>query len=99
MHAATIEPGRIRGNHFHRDRDEAILVIYLDSWVFCSDSGPDTQVAIDKFAGSGAVVAHVPRGHSHAVSNTGRQPLVIVSLSNGDYDSESGETQRRVVAD
>ncbi|MFH1063187.1 MAG: hypothetical protein V1747_09955 [Candidatus Omnitrophota bacterium] len=34
MHFATIMPGAVRGNHYHEQKKECLLVIYSDAWIF-----------------------------------------------------------------
>lgn len=86
VHLASIEPGHVRGNHFHTERTELLLVVYQDQWSFHWDSGPDTPVQSRTFDRSGAVAITVPVHCSHAVRNDGTIPLIIAGLCDGPYD-------------
>lgn len=43
VHVATIVPNATRGNHYHVNRKEFILVWYDDSWVLAWDQGEGTK--------------------------------------------------------
>ena len=88
-HLATILPGAVRGNHFHRRRKEVIGVLYSDGWQVAWDHGAESVVTVQKFSGSGVVLLEVDPGASHAIFNSGRAPLWIIGLSNGAWDPNS----------
>jgi dTDP-4-dehydrorhamnose 3,5-epimerase-like enzyme len=92
-HAATVRPGAIRGNHFHRTRREFLLVLYSDSWTLLWDRGEHTPVEQRTFTGTGAVLMEAPPLCAHAVRNDGNSELQIFSLG----DVAEDETVRRVL--
>jgi len=87
-HIATILPGAIRGNHYHLRRREAIAVLFNDVWELAWDQGEGTETRVERFAGGGAVLLEVEPQASHAIANTGREPLWIVGMSNGAWDAD-----------
>jgi dTDP-4-dehydrorhamnose 3,5-epimerase-like enzyme len=34
VHIASMRPGEVRGNHYHRDRREILCVVYTGQWSF-----------------------------------------------------------------
>ena len=94
-HIATILPGSIRGNHFHKQRREAMAVLFTDEWQFAWDRGEGTAVSVKQFSGTGAVLVEVDPLVSHAVANTGKALLWIVGLSNGAWDPNARDAYPR----
>jgi dTDP-4-dehydrorhamnose 3,5-epimerase-like enzyme len=97
VHCTTVLPGKVRGNHYHRTRTEALLVFHLDGFTVAWDEGADTLVHTREFDGSGTVVIEVSRDHAHAIHNTGRLHLVVVALSSHIYAPDDPDAFRRVV--
>lgn len=95
IHSAAILPLKIRGNHFHTRKKEAILVIYDDEWLFVWDNGENTETQSYGFSGSGATLITVESGSSHAIKNTGKTPIYISAFCNIPYDAD--ETVKRVL--
>lgn len=97
LHVAELTPGGVRGNHYHLERHELLLIRYEDRWTLHHDKGESTEVHRDAFSGSGLVCVKVPPLCSHAVENTGDRPLVIFALSDVQYTPEHPDTVRRVI--
>lgn len=96
-HLATVLPGALRGNHYHRARREVILVLYRDAWVFAWDTGEHTPRQSRSFTGTGAVMIEVTPLASHAMRNDGTQPLVLLGLSDGPYEANAPDAFPRSV--
>jgi dTDP-4-dehydrorhamnose 3,5-epimerase-like enzyme len=97
MHVATIEPGAIRGNHYHAARREILVIMAVDRWSLHWDEGADTPVQRHEFTGTGAVLVTVPSGMSHAIRNDGAVPMQLIGLSDGPYDATSPDAYPRTV--
>jgi len=96
-HAADIEPGFVRGNHYHTKRREVIVVRYDSGWSLFWDEGAGTKVRSTTVCGSGVVVIHVIPDCSHAIANTGENRIFAIAISDRTYDGASDETRRRVI--
>jgi hypothetical protein len=96
-HITTLLPGHVRGNHYHVQRREVIVVLYSDEWQLNWDRGAETAIERRQFSGAGAVLIEAERLATHAVANTGKLPLWIVALSNGVWDPASPDTHARKV--
>jgi dTDP-4-dehydrorhamnose 3,5-epimerase-like enzyme len=97
MHVATIEPGAIRGNHYHAARREILVIMAVDRWSLHWDEGADTPVQRHEFTGPGAVLVTVPSGMSHAIRNDGAVPMQLIGLSDGPYDATRPDAYPRTV--
>lgn len=96
-HLSTLLPGHVRGNHFHVERNEILLVMSVGGWSLHWDSGVGTPVDVREFDGSSAVVIHVPPYASHAIRNDGGAPLQIVGMTDGPYDPAAPDAFSRPV--
>jgi predicted RNase H-like nuclease len=93
-HIATIRPGAIRGNHYHTQRHELLVVLHSDRWTLLWDEGEGTAVESRSFEGTGAVLMDADPLCAHAVRNDGASELQIVSLG----DVPSTDTHPRILA-
>lgn len=96
-HIATLLPGHVRGNHYHVQRREVIIVMFSDEWQLNWDGGAETAVEKRHFSGTGVVLIEAERLAAHAVANTGKRPLWMIGLSNGIWDPQSPDTHVRKV--
>lgn len=94
MHAATIVPGAVRGNHYHRDTRELLLVIYADRWSLHWAEGPDGEARSEAFSGAGAVMVEISPAMPHAVRNDGAAALYIIALTNAPHDPQNPDLHR-----
>src|SRR5665213_846487 len=85
-HIADILPGAIRGNHYHKLRREVICLRYEDRWSLHWDSGADTKIRTETFAGSGLVLVEIEPLVSHAVRNDGCSTIHMVGFSDLRFD-------------
>ncbi|MDX6309828.1 MAG: hypothetical protein QOI06_2874 [Nocardioidaceae bacterium] len=104
VHIAAIQPGKVRGNHYHMRRGELIAVVYTDDVSVHWDTGSGTDPLSRKFTGSGCVSFAPPNGWSHAVRNDGRSIVWIFVASDQPYEANEGDAGtvdaiRRVVTD
>jgi len=86
VHAASIKPGAVRGNHYHLRRREAIVVLPGANWSLHWDEGEGATPQQRQFEGSSAVIVLVSPGQSHAVRNDGDCDLWLVAISSEAYD-------------
>lgn len=91
-HVMTVLPGAVRGDHFHRGKREVFLFTYLDKWTLYWDGGSR------QFDGQGCAAIAVPPHLSHAISNSGHEPLHVVALSDVPYDPAQPDAVHRKVS-
>jgi predicted RNase H-like nuclease len=81
-HLATIRPGHVRGNHFHREERELLVVLYTDAWTLAFDSGENTPIETRTYTGSGAVAIEIEPMSAHAIRNDGSVDLHLFVVGN-----------------
>jgi dTDP-4-dehydrorhamnose 3,5-epimerase-like enzyme len=89
-HVVVSEPGAVRGNHFHR-RGTEVLTLVGPALVRLREDGEvrDVEVA------PGEVVRFtIPPGISHAIRNTGRQPVLLVAFNTQEHDPQDPDLVR-----
>lgn len=85
IHVVLTEPGRVRGNHFHR-RGKEILAVRGPALIRIRDKNgikdidvPDREVTrVD-----------IPPGISHAIKNTGDRENLLVAFNTIEHNPES----------
>jgi oxalate decarboxylase/phosphoglucose isomerase-like protein (cupin superfamily) len=83
MHAVTIVPGAVRGNHAHPQRAETMVVRPAGPWTLAWRSPPAPDVSRRRFDGTRVLVLNVDAGIFHALRNDAQEPMSIVSFSDG----------------
>ncbi|MEW6142648.1 MAG: hypothetical protein AB1597_05750 [Chloroflexota bacterium] len=97
IHIAMLRPGHLRGNHYHSEHREVIVIIYRDRWSLYWDTGADTQIQQRQFNGNGAVLIEIDQLASHAIKNEGLEDLYVFGLSNKQYDAQKPDTHHRPI--
>jgi dTDP-4-dehydrorhamnose 3,5-epimerase-like enzyme len=97
LHAMTIRPGAVRGNHFHRHKREALIVHFADRWELRCDAGEGTDVDARQFGGEGAVALLISPGCAHALRNTGAADIVVVAASDRPHDPANPDAAPRAL--
>ena len=93
VHVVLSEPGEVRGNHFHRQGTE-VLVVQGPALVRLRDAGElhDCQVPdgeVHRFV--------IPPGVSHAIRHEGRKPGLLVGFNTFAHDPQTPDTFRDVL--
>jgi len=96
VHLASINPGAIRGNHYHVKTRMAIVILPGSNWSFHWDEGEGTHPQRRMFDGTRALLILVATGASHAVRNDGSAPLPMLAISSDPYDP-ADRVARKVV--
>ena len=97
IHLASITPGSVRGNHYHKNHRELIIVVYSDAWILYWDNGPKTGTQKLSFSGSGSILIEIEHLASHAIVNEGNEDLYTIGLSDTPYDSENPDSHSRIL--
>lgn len=87
VHLSSSLAGAVRGNHYHRRKRRAILVMPGVAWSLHWDEGEGTVIKRRSFNGSQSVLVLIPPGVSHAVRNDGNAALWMVACSSAPYDA------------
>ena len=91
IHFGRIKSGSIRGNHYHHQSKEMLIITYSDTWTLAWKEKDSAEISEKDFTGSGTVLIKVKERVVHSVKNTGDRDLEIIALSN----RESSDTTSR----
>lgn len=92
IHFAAIEPGAVRGNHYHVGRRESIFVRYRDQWKLAWRARGNRETLERAFKGEGGILIMVEPEVVHAIKNLGTQSMHLVSCSNRRCDPCNPDT-------
>lgn len=95
MHVMSIVPGASRGNHYHGDHREILLIVYTDTWLLRWDSGANTNIEECVFSGSGSVLLEIEPMASHLLHNQGSSDLLVIGLSDIPYNGARPDSHNR----
>jgi len=88
VHMVLTEPGAIRGNHYHKRSDE-ILVVVGPAFVRVREGGVTQDIRVPD---GQAKRLTIPAGVAHAVQNTGRRPMILVSFATQSHNRAQPDT-------
>jgi dTDP-4-dehydrorhamnose 3,5-epimerase-like enzyme len=97
VHVMTLNPGCVRGNHFHRDKREILIIEHEGDWVLLWDKGPEEEPRERRFAEAAVVTVLIPPGCAHAIENCGGGTMRIISISDRAYDPSNPDAHRRLL--
>jgi len=97
IHFGKICPGSIRGNHYHHQSKEMLIISYLDTWTLAWAKKDSDEISIKEFIGSGAALIKVNEGVVHSVKNNGDKDLEIIALSNRIFSKENPDTYSKIL--
>jgi dTDP-4-dehydrorhamnose 3,5-epimerase-like enzyme len=97
IHVMTLEPGFVRGNHFHQEKREILIVEHRGEWALHWDDGPEGEPQERRFEQGGAVAVLVPPGSAHAIENRGGGTMRVISISDRPYTPAAPDAHRRVL--
>jgi len=91
-HFGRISPGSIRGNHYHHQTKEILIITYSDTWTLAWAEKDSVEISKKEFKGSGAVLIKINEEMAHSVKNIGDKDLEIIALSNRIFSKENPDT-------
>lgn len=97
LHIGTIVPGAVRGNHYHEQKKEILIIIYSDIWEFGYQEKDDNQPTVRKFEGAGAVGIEIAPGVVHGIKNTGSKDLIIAVCTDYAHNDANPDIIREIV--
>ena len=97
IHFGRICPGSIRGNHYHHQSKEMLIISYSDIWTLAWAKKDSDEISKKEFTGSGAVLIKVNEGIVHSVKNNGDKDLEIIALSDRIFSKETPDTFSKIL--
>jgi oxalate decarboxylase/phosphoglucose isomerase-like protein (cupin superfamily) len=78
-HLASLQPGAVRGNHFHRDATEWLMIFGGKARMLWKEAeGGSVQEEV--VAGMEPVLFEIPPGVAHAIENTSSREIYLIAL-------------------
>jgi dTDP-4-dehydrorhamnose 3,5-epimerase len=97
IHCAQILSNKIRGNHYHIERQEIIQVFYEGDWTLGYQSTDENTPSYQRFSGQGSVLIFISPYVSHAIRNDGVKPLLIIAYSSRIYQPDDTDSYSSIV--
>ena len=97
IHFGKIHPNAVRGNHYHRETKEMLVISYSDAWTLAWATTDAVQISTREFTGSGAVLIKIKEGVAHALKNNGDTDLELIALSNKRFSKENADAFSRIL--
>jgi len=95
LHFGTVTPRSVRGNHYHEQAKELLVVRFQDAWRFAWAASDCTEIQFRGFQQAGCVLIRIDTGIAHAVENLGVTDLSILSVTNRPYQPDDPDTFTR----
>lgn len=99
IHYGTIERHCIRGNHYHLERNEILVITYSDDWTFYWSDKHAQAITLRNYKGKGSVLIKIDPGIAHAIKNTGKGLLQIISISDTEFNPHAPDTFSKILTD
>lgn len=93
LHVALTEPGEVRGNHVHREKDE-VLAVEGPALVRWSEGGERHEHAVP---GGSVHRFRFPAGVAHAVRFGGEGRRLLAALATAPFDPDDPDVERVVL--
>jgi dTDP-4-dehydrorhamnose 3,5-epimerase-like enzyme len=84
---ASIEPGAVRGNHYHKEKEEIYVVIKGKVLTTLVDINTKERKEI-KFDGKKRQILFIHPYVSHSVKNIGNETAWFIEVQNTDYNTK-----------
>lgn len=84
-------PGAIRGNHFHKNKQEYFIVVKGKCLIVIEDIDSKKREKLE-VADSDKIAVLMEPGKAHAIKNVGKEELILLALINEKLDKENPDT-------
>lgn len=94
IHVGSIEPGQIRGNHYHKDQREW-MIVFGGQAIFAWRDGE--KVVQKEIMDSDFLLFELEPGIGHAIKNISDKIIYLVAASNAVHDHSNPDTVRDMI--
>jgi dTDP-4-dehydrorhamnose 3,5-epimerase len=91
IYVATIKPGAVRGNHYHKKRIEWFLILNGKAKLYLEDLKTKKKVCLTLSSNTPRVVTIFPRV-AHALKNISKKTIYLVSAQSDIYSFKNPDT-------
>jgi dTDP-4-dehydrorhamnose 3,5-epimerase-like enzyme len=98
IYLATLKPGGLRGNHFHRDKSEWLCIVQGKARIALEHVETKERKELELDAGAEKIVrVKIPPNVAHAIKNVSQVPLVIVAYTDRLYNPKTVHQEHYLV--
>ncbi len=97
FHIVSMEPGTIRGNHFHPQVTEWLF--FCGGPILLAWQDPDSETIQKNLIANNHSFAIIPPGVNHAVKNTGNQVVYLIAFRSPAELSQEPEVLPAILID
>jgi UDP-2-acetamido-2,6-beta-L-arabino-hexul-4-ose reductase len=92
----TSRPGVVRGNHYHKSKDEVLCIIKGRAKFVYEDirTGKRKELTV---SGKVPVVIRTPKNVAHAIKNIGKEDLYLLEISNQIYEEKPDTFKKEIM--
>ncbi len=91
VYVATIKPNFTRGNHYHLKRKEWFFIVNGKANVYLQDIETKEKICLKISSRKPRMITIFPKV-AHAVKNTGKETIYLISAQNDIYNTKKPET-------
>jgi len=91
IYVATIKPGCIRGNHYHLKKTEWLFISKGKANIYLEDIKTQKKICL-KLSSKRPKVITTPPKIAHAVKNSGKEIVYLVSAQNTIYNPKNPDS-------
>lgn len=92
-HLASIEPSRIRGNHFHEQKTEYIYIFGGSARVAIQDLNFKKDARVEEIESHSPVLLKVEPKVAHAIKNIGQKTIYLFCYGTKGYDPNNPDVE------
>jgi quercetin dioxygenase-like cupin family protein len=96
VHIPSINPGAIRGNHYHADQPEYVLILGQDCRIVAVENATQRREELFFEEAPNKLLVFPPKV-THALKNEGKEMIYLVCFNEKDGSSDKPETTRKVI--
>jgi len=89
IYAFSINPGAVRGNHFHKRKKEWFSVISGECLLILKENGNEEEINLSENLHQ---VVEVKPNAIHTFKNESKKPAIIIAYIDEEFNSEDSDT-------
>jgi len=95
LHLGSINPGQVRGNHYHEHQKEWFCVFGEEAELAWENRAG--EIITRKLAAQEIVLVEIPAGLSHAFKNVGQGKVFVCGIAEPKYNREHPDRIEKII--
>jgi UDP-2-acetamido-2,6-beta-L-arabino-hexul-4-ose reductase len=96
IHFSVSKIGAVRGNHYHSHKTEWLFITSGTGKAFFEDNATKEKRELTA-SGNHPVLIKISPNTTHAIVNSGNEPMHLIAIQSEKYTSESPDTYRNLI--